>query len=282
MAALILPGRLPPEVSPGLVLMLTMMEPSSLTASNSRVTPPGRGRRRELKGSISPLIGSREPAGGTRRASGRASAGVNPGWRGPRCGPWQARTRAVTARSRVRPPPSTRGRLPSRGRGCPSRLPAAASRSALLWRRFRRVSLRAIAAGRWPPPHRRPSVVSSSCVATSEASLNPADWHLISGVPYIARLQVGLRKPASRSPAATSRAWFKPSARTSQRCCPATRCTRRRSWPASAPSPNESPFRSDSSLAGPRTSPLRRLPPFPSPQRPPSRHSGTTGTANPP
>ena len=33
-------------------------------------------------------------------------------------------------------------------------------------------------------------------VAVQAASINPADWHLISGIPYIARLQVGLRRPS--------------------------------------------------------------------------------------
>jgi NADPH:quinone reductase-like Zn-dependent oxidoreductase len=30
------------------------------------------------------------------------------------------------------------------------------------------------------------------------ASVNPADWHLLRGKPYIARLQLGLRKPKDR------------------------------------------------------------------------------------
>src|SRR5215210_230709 len=30
------------------------------------------------------------------------------------------------------------------------------------------------------------------------ASVNPADWHLLRGKPYIARLQLGLRKPKER------------------------------------------------------------------------------------
>src|SRR3712207_5315070 len=30
------------------------------------------------------------------------------------------------------------------------------------------------------------------------ASANPADWHLMRGKPYIARLQLGLRKPKER------------------------------------------------------------------------------------
>jgi len=33
-------------------------------------------------------------------------------------------------------------------------------------------------------------------VKVHAASLNPADWHLIRGIPYIARLQVGLRRPS--------------------------------------------------------------------------------------
>jgi NADPH:quinone reductase-like Zn-dependent oxidoreductase len=32
-------------------------------------------------------------------------------------------------------------------------------------------------------------------VRVRAASVNPADWHLIRGVPYIARLQIGLRRP---------------------------------------------------------------------------------------
>ena len=31
------------------------------------------------------------------------------------------------------------------------------------------------------------------------AAVNPADWHLIRGVPYLARLQIGLRRPGARS-----------------------------------------------------------------------------------
>ncbi len=46
------PGRLPPEVSPELVLMLTTTVPSTLTASNLRVAPPSSGRPFELKGSV--------------------------------------------------------------------------------------------------------------------------------------------------------------------------------------------------------------------------------------
>jgi NADPH:quinone reductase-like Zn-dependent oxidoreductase len=37
-------------------------------------------------------------------------------------------------------------------------------------------------------------------VLVHAASLNPADWHLIRGKPYIARLQVGLRRPGFRVP----------------------------------------------------------------------------------
>ena len=37
-------------------------------------------------------------------------------------------------------------------------------------------------------------------VRVHAASVNPADWHLIRGKPYIARLQVGLRKPSFRVP----------------------------------------------------------------------------------
>ena len=32
-------------------------------------------------------------------------------------------------------------------------------------------------------------------VRVHAASVNPADWHLMRGKPYIARLQLGLRKP---------------------------------------------------------------------------------------
>jgi len=32
-------------------------------------------------------------------------------------------------------------------------------------------------------------------VAVEAASVNPADWHLIRGIPYLARLQIGLRRP---------------------------------------------------------------------------------------
>ena len=37
-------------------------------------------------------------------------------------------------------------------------------------------------------------------VRTSAMSVNPADWHLVRGTPYIARLQLGLRKPRWRVP----------------------------------------------------------------------------------
>ena len=37
-------------------------------------------------------------------------------------------------------------------------------------------------------------------VAVRAASINPADWHLIRGIPYIARLQVGLRRPSFMVP----------------------------------------------------------------------------------
>ena len=33
-------------------------------------------------------------------------------------------------------------------------------------------------------------------VEVHAASLNPADWHLVRGMPYIARLQIGLRRPS--------------------------------------------------------------------------------------
>src|SRR5829696_853221 len=35
-------------------------------------------------------------------------------------------------------------------------------------------------------------------VKVRAASVNPADWHLLRGEPYIARLQLGLRKPKDR------------------------------------------------------------------------------------
>jgi NADPH:quinone reductase-like Zn-dependent oxidoreductase len=35
-------------------------------------------------------------------------------------------------------------------------------------------------------------------VKVHAASVNPADWHLLRGTPYIARLQLGLRKPKDR------------------------------------------------------------------------------------
>jgi NADPH:quinone reductase-like Zn-dependent oxidoreductase len=37
-------------------------------------------------------------------------------------------------------------------------------------------------------------------VEVHAASVNPADWHLIRGVPYIARLQIGLRRPSFEIP----------------------------------------------------------------------------------
>lgn len=37
-------------------------------------------------------------------------------------------------------------------------------------------------------------------VAVHAASLNPADWHLVRGLPYLARLQVGLRRPPFEVP----------------------------------------------------------------------------------
>src|SRR5918995_5213545 len=35
-------------------------------------------------------------------------------------------------------------------------------------------------------------------VRVHAASVNPADWHFLRGTPYIARLQLGLRKPKDR------------------------------------------------------------------------------------
>jgi NADPH:quinone reductase-like Zn-dependent oxidoreductase len=37
-------------------------------------------------------------------------------------------------------------------------------------------------------------------VKVHAASLNPADWHLIRGIPYVARLQLGLRRPPFEVP----------------------------------------------------------------------------------
>jgi len=37
-------------------------------------------------------------------------------------------------------------------------------------------------------------------VEVHAASVNPADWHLIGGVPYIARVQIGLRRPSFEIP----------------------------------------------------------------------------------
>jgi NADPH:quinone reductase-like Zn-dependent oxidoreductase len=37
-------------------------------------------------------------------------------------------------------------------------------------------------------------------VAVHAASVNPADWHLIRGNPYLARLQIGLRRPSFQVP----------------------------------------------------------------------------------
>jgi NADPH:quinone reductase-like Zn-dependent oxidoreductase len=37
-------------------------------------------------------------------------------------------------------------------------------------------------------------------VAVRAAALNPADWHLVRGLPYLARLQVGLRRPGFTVP----------------------------------------------------------------------------------
>jgi hypothetical protein len=41
-------------------------------------------------------------------------------------------------------------------------------------------------------------------VRVHAASVNPADWHLVRGQPYIARLSYGMRKPRSRVPGAMS------------------------------------------------------------------------------
>ena len=37
-------------------------------------------------------------------------------------------------------------------------------------------------------------------VEVHAASVNPADWHLIRGIPYLARLQIGLRRPSFEIP----------------------------------------------------------------------------------
>lgn len=41
---------------------------------------------------------------------------------------------------------------------------------------------------------------NSVLVRVHATSVNPADWHLIRGIPYIARLQVGLRRPNNTVP----------------------------------------------------------------------------------
>ena len=40
-------------------------------------------------------------------------------------------------------------------------------------------------------------------VDVEAASVNPADWHLVRGAPYVARLKFGLRRPTSASPVPT-------------------------------------------------------------------------------
>jgi NADPH:quinone reductase-like Zn-dependent oxidoreductase len=51
-------------------------------------------------------------------------------------------------------------------------------------------------------------------VRVQAASVNPADWYAMTGTPYLARPQMGLRRPRTRL-ASTSRAWSRPSAGTS-------------------------------------------------------------------
>lgn len=48
-----------------------------------------------------------------------------------------------------------------------------------------------------PPP---PLAAGQVVVDVHAASLNPADWHLVRGVPYLARLQIGLRRPPFHVP----------------------------------------------------------------------------------
>src|SRR5215210_7202929 len=63
------------------------------------------------------------------------------------------------------------------------------------------------------------------------ASVNPADWHLLRGKPYIARLQLGLRKPKERVLGCDVAGTSKRSATTSRcssqlmRCSGARSCT---------------------------------------------------------
>ena len=51
-------------------------------------------------------------------------------------------------------------------------------------------------------------------VRVHAASVNPADWHLLRGMPHIARLQLGLRKPRTGCWVVTWRGGSKRSART--------------------------------------------------------------------
>jgi hypothetical protein len=71
-------------------------------------------------------------------------------------------------------------------------------------------------------------------VRVRAASVNPADWYAMMGVPYVARPQTGLRKPRTTTPGSTWRAWWPPSATVSPTSGRATRC----SGPAPGPWPS--------------------------------------------
>jgi NADPH:quinone reductase-like Zn-dependent oxidoreductase len=51
-------------------------------------------------------------------------------------------------------------------------------------------------------------------VKVHAASVNPLDWHMLGGTPRLIRLSAGLKQASGCGPAATWRAWSKPSART--------------------------------------------------------------------
>ena len=46
------------------------------------------------------------------------------------------------------------------------------------------------------------------------SSINPYDWHFMTGVPYFMRLLTGLRRPRKRRSASTSRVRWKTSEKT--------------------------------------------------------------------
>jgi hypothetical protein len=62
-------------------------------------------------------------------------------------------------------------------------------------------------------------------VRVRAASVNPADWYAMMGVPYVARPQMGLRKPRTTTLGFTWRAWWPPSATVSPTSGRATRCS---------------------------------------------------------